>query len=85
MAWIYQVINVALTVAAAIATLGVHTKRLRTLYGGMTVFLLINAISSGTAAWMIRRQRAHRHVVRPRLVFALSGLRDLGGAMARAR
>jgi PAS domain S-box-containing protein len=52
MAWIYQVINVALTVAAAIATLGVHTKRLRTLYGGMTVFLLINAISSGTADYM---------------------------------
>ena len=52
MTWIYQVINVTLTVAAAIATLGVHTKRLRTLYGGMTVFLLINAISSGTADYM---------------------------------
>jgi PAS domain S-box-containing protein len=52
MAWIYQVINVALTVAAAIATLGVHTRRLRTLYGGMTAFLLINTISSGTADYM---------------------------------
>jgi PAS domain S-box-containing protein len=52
MAWIYQVINVALTVAAAIATLGVHTRRLRTLYGGMTAFLLINAISAGTADYM---------------------------------
>ena len=52
MAWIYQFINVALTLAAAIATLGVHTKRLRTLYGGMTVFLLINAISSGLADYM---------------------------------
>ena len=52
MAWIYQVINVALTVAAAIATLSVHTERLRTLYGGMTVFLLIDAIFSGTADYM---------------------------------
>jgi PAS domain S-box-containing protein len=52
MAWIYQVINVALTAAAAIATLGVRTGRLRTLYGGMTAFLLINAISSGTSDYM---------------------------------
>jgi len=52
MARIYQFINVGLTVAAAIAMLGAHTTRLRTLYGGMTVFLLINAISSGTADYM---------------------------------
>jgi PAS domain S-box-containing protein len=52
MVWIYQVINVALTVAAAMATLGAHTGRLRTLYGGMTAFLLINAISSGTSDYV---------------------------------
>jgi len=52
LAWIYQFINVALIVAAAIATLGARTRRLRTLYGGMTVFLLINAISAGTADYM---------------------------------
>jgi PAS domain S-box-containing protein len=52
MAWIYQVINVALTVAAALATLSVRTKRLRSLYGGMTAFLVINTISSGLADYM---------------------------------
>jgi PAS domain S-box-containing protein len=49
---IYQFINVGLIVAAAIAALGAHRKRLRTLYSGMTVFLLINAIFSGTADYM---------------------------------
>jgi PAS domain S-box-containing protein len=52
LAWTYQFINVALIVAAAIAMLGAHTKRLRTLYAGMTVFLLIEAIFSGTADYM---------------------------------
>jgi PAS domain S-box-containing protein len=52
MAWIYQVINVALTVAAALAALSVRTKRLRSLYGGMTAFLLINTISSGVADYV---------------------------------
>jgi two-component system cell cycle sensor histidine kinase/response regulator CckA len=52
MAWLYQVINVALTVSAAFATLSVRTKRLRSLYAGMTAFLLIHTISSGIADYV---------------------------------
>jgi PAS domain S-box-containing protein len=48
----YLAINAALTVAAAIAALRVRTKRLGSLYGGLTAFLLINAISSGIADYM---------------------------------
>jgi PAS domain S-box-containing protein len=50
--WTSLAINVALTVSAAIAALRVRTKRLRSLYGGLTAFLLINAISSGIADYM---------------------------------
>jgi PAS domain S-box-containing protein len=52
MTWTFQAINVALTLAAVIATLSVRTRRLRSLYGGLTVFLLINAISTGIADYM---------------------------------
>ena len=52
MVWIYQVINVGLTVAAAIVALSERTKRMRSLYGGLTVLLLINAISSGIADYV---------------------------------
>ncbi len=48
----YLAINATLTVAAAIAALRVRTKRLGSLYGGLTAFLLINAISSGIADYM---------------------------------
>ncbi len=52
MTWTYQSINVALTLAAVVATLSVRTRRLRSLYGGLTVFLLINTVSSGIADYM---------------------------------
>src|SRR5271156_1128438 len=52
MTWTFQAINVALTLAAVIATLSVRTRRLRSLYGGLTIFLLINAISSGIADYL---------------------------------
>jgi PAS domain S-box-containing protein len=52
MTWTFQAINVVLTLAAVIATLSVRTRRLRSLYGGLTVFLLINAISSGIADYL---------------------------------
>src|ERR1700733_4739805 len=52
MTWTFQAINVALTLAAVIATLSVRTRRLRSLYRGLTVFLLINATSTGIADYM---------------------------------
>jgi PAS domain S-box-containing protein len=52
MTWTFQAINVALTLAAVIATLSVRNRGLRSLYRGLTVFLLINAISSGIADYL---------------------------------
>jgi PAS domain S-box-containing protein len=52
MTWTFQAINVALTLAAVIATLSVRNRGLRSLYRGLTVFLLINAISTGIADYM---------------------------------
>jgi PAS domain S-box-containing protein len=52
MVWIYQVINVALTISAGIAALTVKTKRLRSLYAGMAAFLLVNAMSAGLADYV---------------------------------
>jgi PAS domain S-box-containing protein len=52
MTWTFEVINISLTALAGIVTLATHTSRLRSLYGGLTVFLLINAVSSGTADYM---------------------------------
>jgi two-component system cell cycle sensor histidine kinase/response regulator CckA len=49
MEWTYQVINVGLTVAAAAVALSEKTQRMRSLYGGLAAFLLINAVSSGIA------------------------------------
>ena len=49
MTWIFQVVNITLTLLAGFVALTTQSKRLRTLYGGMTVFLLINAIGSGIA------------------------------------
>ena len=52
MVWVYQVINVGLTVAAAIVALSERTKRMRSLYGGLTALLLVNAICSGIADYV---------------------------------
>jgi PAS domain S-box-containing protein len=52
MTWSYEITNVALTLVAAIVTLTLHTPRLRRLYGGLTVFLLINTVASGGAEYM---------------------------------
>ena len=51
MTWIFEIINVGLTVLAGIVTVSVHTQRLRSLYGGLTLFLLVNAIASGIAEY----------------------------------
>src|SRR3984957_16820570 len=52
MTWTSLAINLAMTLAAVIATLSVRTRRLRSLYRGLAVFLLINAVSSGIADYM---------------------------------
>jgi PAS domain S-box-containing protein len=52
MTWIFEVINVVLTVLAGILAMSAHTRRLRSLYGGLTLFLLVNAIGSGIADYM---------------------------------
>jgi two-component system, cell cycle sensor histidine kinase and response regulator CckA len=54
--WIYEIVNVALTALAGILIVTARTKRLRTLYGGMTGFLLVNALASGFADYV---QTAH--------------------------
>lgn len=52
MIWIFQIVNVGLTGLAGIVTLSAHTQRLRSLYGGLTLFLLVNAIASGIADYV---------------------------------
>jgi PAS domain S-box-containing protein len=52
MTWTFEVINVALTVLAGIVMVSAQTQRLRSLYGGMAVFLLINTIGSGVADYV---------------------------------
>jgi hypothetical protein len=52
MTWSYEITNVALTLLAAMVTLSSRTQRLQRLYGGLTAFLLINAIASGGAEYM---------------------------------
>ncbi len=47
MIWLFEIVNVGLTVLAGILTVSVQTQRLRSLYGGLTLFLLVNAIASG--------------------------------------
>jgi hypothetical protein len=49
MTWCYLVTNVALTALAFIIVFSLQTERLRTLYGGLALFLTINAVCSGTA------------------------------------
>jgi PAS domain S-box-containing protein len=52
MTWSYLVTNVALTALAFIIVFSLQTERLRTLYGGLALFLTINTVCSGTADWM---------------------------------
>jgi len=52
MTWSFQVINFSLVLLSAIVTLAVQTKRLRTLYGGLTAFLIINSVFSGLADYV---------------------------------
>jgi PAS domain S-box-containing protein len=49
MQWIFNVINVTLVVMAVIVTLSVQTRRLRLLFGGLTLYLAISAITTGVA------------------------------------
>jgi PAS domain S-box-containing protein len=49
MAWSYLVTNIALTVFAGVVLISVRTQKLRSLYGGLAIFLLINTVASGTA------------------------------------
>jgi PAS domain S-box-containing protein len=52
MTWIFQITNLTLTVIAGVLMVGAQTPRLRSLYRGMTVFLVINAIAAGLADYM---------------------------------
>src|SRR5882724_4907741 len=52
MTWSYVATNVALTALAFIIVFSAQTERLRTLYGGLALFLTINTVCSGTADWM---------------------------------
>ncbi len=52
MAGIYQVVNVSLTIVSVAVMLTAPTIKLRKLYGGLTVLLLINAVFSGTADYV---------------------------------
>ena len=47
--WIFVAINVTLTLAAAIQAFTAKTKRIRSLYGGLALFLLIYTLGSGLA------------------------------------
>ena len=47
--WIFVAINLILMVIAAIQSVGARTKRMRSLYGGLALFLLVYAIGSGIA------------------------------------
>ena len=47
--WIFVAINLALTVGSAIQALIARTQRMRSLYGGLALFLLVYTIGSGFA------------------------------------
>jgi len=47
--WIFVAVNLTLTVIAGIQALIARTKRLRSLYGGLALFLLVYTIGSGIA------------------------------------
>ena len=47
--WIFVGVNLSLTVIAGIQALSARTKRLRSLYGGLALFLLVYTIGSGIA------------------------------------
>jgi PAS domain S-box-containing protein len=52
MQWVYNVINVALVAVAVILVLSVQTRRLRSLYGGLALYLAITAIGGGVADYV---------------------------------
>jgi two-component system, cell cycle sensor histidine kinase and response regulator CckA len=59
MAWSYQVINMSLTATSAFLVLYVRGRRLRRLYGEMTIFLLFYTITTGVpnyvqSAWNVQ-------------------------------
>jgi two-component system cell cycle sensor histidine kinase/response regulator CckA len=47
--WIFVAINLTLTVAAAIQSVIARTRRMRSLYGGLALFLFVYTIGSGIA------------------------------------
>jgi PAS domain S-box-containing protein len=47
--WIFVAVNLTLTVIAGIQALSARTKRMRSLYGGLALFLLVYTIGSGIA------------------------------------
>src|SRR3984893_2933461 len=53
LSWILVAINLSLTVIAAIQTANASTRRLRSLYGGLTLFLLVYTIGSGIAEYAL--------------------------------
>jgi len=52
MQWIYNVINVTLVGIAVIVALSGQTRRLRSLYGGLALYLAISAIGGGVADYV---------------------------------
>jgi PAS domain S-box-containing protein len=52
MQWVYNVINVALVAIAGILVLSMRTRRLRSLYGGLALYLSVSAIGGGIADYM---------------------------------
>jgi PAS domain S-box-containing protein len=47
--WIFVAINLTLTVIAAVQSMSARTRRMRSLYGGLALFLLVYTIGSGIA------------------------------------
>jgi PAS domain S-box-containing protein len=52
MVWEFEIINVALTVLAAVQTATTHTRRMRSLYGGLTLFLVVFLVFSGVTDYV---------------------------------
>ena len=52
MTWSFETTNVVLTAVAGLVMASAQTQRLRTLYGGLALFLLINTVAAGVADYM---------------------------------
>jgi PAS domain S-box-containing protein len=52
MVWTFQAINVSLPLLAGIQAAMTRDRHLKSLYGGLTIFLLINAVFSGVADYV---------------------------------